>query len=419
MTCEAFTLESTSGTAALDTLNIVLGVLSCLACLVVFWGFFRNSNKSLYDASSMIVMLALSDTCLAMISILEGCYPAYKACDSQANVSMCAIKACIGQFFGMSSFLWSAAMAHSSYGQISRLFTITPYLSQSAQGSLVNSSMFFYHIICWGVPLVSLIVVITTRSAGPSSSHLCWVTVDRSGSNDSELPLYAGLLLFVLPLVLVECYLLWTFRWLARIIRQMPSESTQQLLQRVYTLLAVIVGLKFVFLGTRTIRMLYPENNSFILGMLVIIGAPLQGLGDFYIFRANPANTSSSDRTASGTISASLDSARGNHIEMRKGYSTVHNPLSAGEDGDIEDTQLRNSSLSAIGLIGAAEEAESIEFGNYATLVGDSAHNSSAMNSRTSVSDDFDEVIFDDASLPLPKNESRRSSAVGLLESDR
>jgi hypothetical protein len=416
MTCEAFTLDSSSGTAAaLDTLNIVLGALSCLACLVVFWGFFRNSNKSLYDASSMIVMLAFSDTCLAIISILEGCYPAYRACDSETNISICAIKACVGQFFGMSSFLWSAAMAHSSHGQISRLFTITPYVSQSAQGSLVNSSMFIYHILCWGIPLFSLIVVIATRSAGPSSSHLCWVTVDRSGNNDSELPLYAGLLLFVLPLVLVECYLIWTFRWLAKIIRQMPSESTQQLLQRVYTLLAVIVGLKLVFLGTRTIRMLYPESNSFFLGMLVIIGAPLQGLGDYYIFRANPANT---ERNA-GTLSASLESARGSQIEMRKGYSTVHNPLSAGEDGDVEDTHLRHSAHSAVGLIGAADDTEGVEFGNYATLVGDSAHNSSTNERKAPTSDDFEEVVFDDAPLPSPRNEHRRSSAVGLLETNR
>ena len=421
MTCESFSLESGTGTAALDLLNVILGFASCLACLGVFWGYLRNSNKSLHDTSSMIVMLAASDMFLAISSILEGVYPAHEACASEFNLSVCVVKACVSQFFGLSSFLWSAAMAHSSYGRISRLFTITQYSSQGAQVS-AHHGMLFYHILCWGIPLLSLVVVMATRSAGPSSSHLCWVTVDRSGNNDSELPVFAGLLLFVLPLVLVECYLISTFRWLAKILLQMPSESSQ-LLSRVYTLLAVIVGLKLVFLSTRTVRMLYPDNTTFFLGFLVIIGAPLQGLGDFYIFRVNPVSAENADKGDASAINTSSTtlSRRGQSIEMhgRKGYSTVRNPLSSVEDGDLDDAHLKNIGHSAVGLIGStdADEMEENEFegDHYATLTGDSAHSLNAASS----SDEFDEIIFDDSptKIIIPV-QNKRMSSIGLLDAD-
>ena len=415
-----------------------------------------SAHRSVYDSSSMIVMLALSDMCLGINSVIEGFYPAYQACDSDSNMSMCVFKACVSQFFGLSSFLWAAAMAHSSVSQISRLFTAIQLTSQGSQQSQ-HHSMLFYHILCWGGPLLSLAVALGTSSAGPSSSHMCWITVDHSGDNDSELSAGAAVLLFVLPLVAVELYLFSTFRWLAKIIKLMPAESTQALLGRVYKLLAVIVGLKLLFLCTRTLRLLYPQNQSFLLGLLVIVGAPLQGLGDYFIFRSSrPTGRLGAGAGGDGTSGGAGGGAgtgAGSQVQLqtfahkshvsRAGYSTVLNPLAGSGhddgDGDLDDGPLRGSAHSGMGLcdvVGDNDEEEDDlegqggERGGYATLVGDlggSQH--TFVKSGTGAgaggregdnddeSDEFDEVIFGDSPVQQsPDRELRRPSRQGLLD---
>jgi len=402
-------------------------------------------------------MLALSDLFLGMNSIIEGFYPAYQACDSASNMSMCVFKACVSQFFGLSSFLWAAAMAHSSYSQISRLFTAIQLTSQGSQQSQ-HHSMLFYHLLCWGCPLLSLAVVLATSSAGPSSSHMCWITVDHSGDNASELPVGAAVLLFVLPLLAVEVYLASTFRWLANVIKLMPAESTQALLGRVYKLLAVIVGLKLLFLCTRALRLLYPQNTGVFLGFLVVVGAPLQGFGDYYIFRSSRASVSSGSGTTqvaengraggggAGNSQVQLQTFARKAQVGRGGYSTVLNPLAAADDGDL-DEGLRGSAHSGVGLCDTAgdnddeDDGGGSERGAYATLVGDSGSQHTqhtrprkrgfpsperGRNNQEDVDDDddddddgdndeFDEVIFGDSPIHKAEHDSRRPSQTGLL----
>lgn len=139
-----------------------------------------------------------------------------------------------------------------------------------------------YHLLCWGLPGLSTLLMLATASAGPSGSHLCWVATDRA-ENDSTLPLLAAALLFLAPLLAVEVYQLVVFRFLARTLRQIPSAGP--LLRRFTRVLALLIGSKTVLLLTRALRLFVPGNTVFAIGVFSVIGAPLQGLADYLIFK--------------------------------------------------------------------------------------------------------------------------------------
>lgn len=420
MPCEVFSLGSVSETAALDAVNVGLGSLSLLACSAVFLGYCwrrRRCSIFLLDPQSMVLMLACSDFFLGLASLLEGLYPAHKACEEPALMDMCTLKACLSQFFGLASFCWSAAMAHSSHSQISGIFS--EFAGVGSRGSVAKSkqySMLVYHCYCWGLPFLSLLIMLATQSAGPASSHVCWVIASRSSSNDSQLSLPSAVLLFVLPLIAVELYNVSVFRWLVATIRQLPSAAMRPLLSRVQRLLAVLVGCKLLFLATRCLRLLYPDNSNFLLALLVTMGAPLQGVGDYYIFSSGNNNGStslgssrhagSSSRGVGGAVedgSVGVDVGVGGAVaasatvEMRSGYSTVRNPLStADSELDVPSAEegLPGSAHSAAGLLSHAQEGprshnrstgsmlvsanegedDDDAFGSYAFLEGDSSH---------------------------------------------
>ena len=423
MPCETFQLSSESWTDALDEANIALGVLSLLACSFVFVGYLRNrSRPKILDPGSMLIMLTFSDAMLAFGTLLEGLRPAHKACETDSSISLCILKASISQFFGLASFLWSAAMAHSSHSQISQLFQLQRHPEHGGDHQLDKQryKMLLYHCYCWGLPFLSLLVLLATQSAGPASSHLCWLMIDRDDSNDSELSLTAAVLVFVLPLLIVELYNMSVFRWLASTIRQLPSAAgTSALLSRVHRLLAIIVGLKFLFLSTRTLRLFYPDNSSGFVGLLVILGAPLQGLGDYYIHASTSlSSTGSTYSTSSHAGGPSTLDASG-AVELRAGYSTVHNPISSGK--------LPSSTHSGIGLLeddlDTGSDGGEDERGEYATLEGDSAHSASmSLAVGQNDEDEFDEIQFDEphhqgrvTGHSEHDPQSRRASDIGLL----
>jgi len=172
-----------------------------------------------------------------------------------------------------------------------------------------------------------------TSSAGPSGSHLCWVATDRA-YNDSILPLWIAILLYLLPLFLIECYNIYVFRFLAKTLRQIPSADS--LLNRLTRYLAIVIGTKFLFLLTRATRLAVPSNTIFAIGVFTITGAPMQGIGDYLIFR--DGERSSTSATYSSTSSA--------YIKSTNGSDTGEEPMSSlsaggggGGGGIIKATQ--------------------------------------------------------------------------------
>jgi len=349
----------------LSYLQWSLGSTSVLSCLSIFFGFLRMPNRpSFRDPSSMILWLTLSDLCLGVVTIAEG--SSSPACSSTEAYNWCIFKACLSEFFGLSTFLWSGAMSHSSYVQVSQIFntwgtfssTRTTSISSREWGSgtggaglgdddsgeearccqaifsncsirsISKNQMLLYHIVCWGLPLTSTLFMLGTSSAGPSGSHLCWVATDKE-YNDSILPLWIAILLYLLPLFLIECYNIYVFRFLAKTLRQIPSANS--LLNRLTRYLAIVIGTKFLLLLTRATRLAVPSNIIFAIGVFSITGAPMQGIGDYLIFRDGERNS---------TSSAYSRSTHGNDLE---GAETPMNNLSLGGGGAGGDGNSRGN----------------------------------------------------------------------------
>jgi len=295
MSCST-TYQNTYQESILSSLCLAWGIASTLACVSILWSWFRVSSRpKLNDASSMIVFLAISDLCLGLNTVLEGSTRGSNYVDAGDGscrvVGLCVFKACVAEFFGLSSFLWSAAMSHSSYNQVAQIFLtfssshLLTQHQQSRAGDALDSNtwtMLRYHMLCWGLPFLSTLFMLATQSAGPSGSHFCWIATDLD-DNDSVLPLSAAIVLYLLPLVIVEIYHLVVFRFLAKTLGQIPTSGL--LLRKFTRVLAILIGSKTVFLLARTLRIFVPSNTIFAIGVFSVLGAPLQGLSDYLIFK--------------------------------------------------------------------------------------------------------------------------------------
>lgn len=301
----------------LSTICWAWGGASCLACLSVLLGWLRmpsHTRPTLNDASSMILFLTASDLCLGLDTLLEG------STSAVCSPGLCIFKACVAQFFGLSSFLWSAAISHSSYKQVAQIFlTFSQVHVRSTGGSAEQSSswtMMQYHALCWGLPFFSTVFMLATLSAGPSGSHFCWIATDRE-DNASVLPLYLAIVLYLLPLALVEVYHLVVFRFLAKTLGQIPTSGI--LLKKFTRVLTILITTKTLLLLARTLRLFVPANTVFAIGVFSVIGAPLQGLGDYLIFNRAAAGAPQTQYEAISSSRGSVSGSSGRAVVVGLG----------------------------------------------------------------------------------------------------
>ena len=398
----------------LRILSLILGIFSVLACLSIFISWKnQQARPSLSDPSSMILFLAISDFFLGGNTILESTHPAYEYCFSENNYNICVFKSCMSQFFGLSSFMWTAAISHTSFTQISQSFNAINWRQQlnEANMNIVDDNnpisggsnwcssykwpMSRYHLFCWGIPLLTTILILATNSAGPASRQLCWILVKENihkprqdifynnhnnQNNDfegekydyyntsTEMPLAAAVMIFVFPLFLILLYNVYIFFWLRRIIKQLPRGYSGEHLQRAFHFISILVLCKVIFLATRCIRLFLPENDILVISVFTIAGAPLQGIGDFFIFRAGSqgrgegrerldlssgGSSNSMETSMNSDISGSGSTGFSDHSDPRTplsgmggGRRTVHvfNPIRTSETISSEDNDIELSS---------------------------------------------------------------------------
>jgi len=360
----------------LSSLSLLFGIVSCIACLYIFIVYMINKCRGLIssssssslsysidqtlgifqgfnDQSSMIVFLAFSDFFLAISSVIEGTSYLHnnnenKALEMCQNRHLCTITSSFSVFFGFSSFLWTAAMSHSSYTSVAgtgiRITSRTSF-------ALLQCSMFRYHVLCWGLSLLPIILLILSSSSGPYS-NTCWITTSEASSpynssvNASTLPLYSVLLIYILPLLLCEAYNIHVFRFLASTLKRIPNGNA--LLNRFTRYLSIVIGTKALYLITRIAMLFAPlssvssssSTGSLILSILIIIGGPIQGCGDFIIFRDSQGrrnDDSLSRRGSRGSLAS--DNSDSKDVEFvqvnddsQEGDAT-HNPINGETRG--------------------------------------------------------------------------------------
>jgi hypothetical protein len=90
------------------------------------------------------------------------------------------------------------------------------------------------------------------------------------------------IVVYFVPLLLVELFNLYVFRFLAKTLGNLPRSN--ELLIRFTRYLVVVIAIKAVFLVTRLKSIVAPGNREFVLLAFVVAGPPLQGLGDYLIY---------------------------------------------------------------------------------------------------------------------------------------
>jgi hypothetical protein len=225
----------------LDYISVLLGIISSLACIYIFIykiyikfkdrnNLLSNDQQSNDKSSSMILFLTISDFLLALLMITEGMIPLINK-QSHLPEDDCVINSSLLTFFCTSSFLWTAAMSHSSYTSVSQLFNNwanpTDNLNSSVAARRKRNSihvnvknqqigiMLKYHLLCWGVPLVLMLIQLFTSISPDEESYSCNIVM-------TNLPSWFALCIYIIPLFITEMYNISVFRFLAKTLRQIP-----------------------------------------------------------------------------------------------------------------------------------------------------------------------------------------------------
>eukprot|EP00607_Mallomonas_marina_P008830 CAMPEP_0182419316 /NCGR_PEP_ID=MMETSP1167-20130531/3773_1 /TAXON_ID=2988 /ORGANISM="Mallomonas Sp, Strain CCMP3275" /LENGTH=333 /DNA_ID=CAMNT_0024594155 /DNA_START=770 /DNA_END=1772 /DNA_ORIENTATION=+ len=110
-----------------------------------------------------------------------------------------------------------------------------------------------------------------------SSETSCWIVNQE---------IFAKMLFYLLPLVLVELYNVYVLQYLARALRGLPQEFGGQLLTRFRRYLVMVIWTRAMFLLHRGQVLFSREGRDmFVLTLVSSLGAPLLGLVDACIFR--------------------------------------------------------------------------------------------------------------------------------------
>ena len=105
-----------------------LSVLASYACM--------KDRPKLSDPSSMIIFLTISDLALSFVAMISM-RGIDKAILDGSEYHMCESKVMLLIYFSFSSFLWTAAMSHSSYITVKNLFTSFGHTRRESVGIFI------------------------------------------------------------------------------------------------------------------------------------------------------------------------------------------------------------------------------------------------------------------------------------------
>lgn len=378
----------------LRALSVSLGALSCLFCAIIITiSLFKRTGSSSNPSSNtsstkMILYLTLSDLFLAVVSV-SAYYP--------NDQTRCKWNAIMSTFFGTSSFMWTLCMSHFSYTSVSQLFNnwgggarrfgSSMVLPQGGGSNHVEvqsnqSWMLRYHILSWGISLVATIIMLSTNSAGPNLGTSCWIVTSSSTfsspmSSSSLLPLWAATIIYLIPLLLIEAYNAYVFQFLAKTLKHIPAG--EDLLSRFTRYLSINLGIKAIFFLARAISLFVPiesADTAFSLYAFVLISMPLQGVGDFAIFRDKSLTDglTAENRYMSGNRRASMSQLMGGRkvepVNMRQASSNAgcveiemtRSPLSVNSDNGDENPSNK---------VGGSASGSNVHKPGAYTIVGD------------------------------------------------
>jgi len=209
-----------------------------------------------------------------------------------------------------------------------------------------------YHILCWGLPLIIVIIMFGTSTTAESTGYSCTSGVestrDRYIKKDGGVAfIFVNLSLYLLPLVIVQIFNVYVFRFLSKTLRYMPTVNDLQ--QKFTRYLLVVIITKAVFIISRFKNIVAPENQSLALTVVMLLGPPIQGLGDFFIYQSSREGRELYRHTqlVSHSTHSTNSSTNSTALMLATPHTPTHSPMTAQimkyRDDDGEETDLKGS----------------------------------------------------------------------------
>ncbi|CAJ1392393.1 unnamed protein product [Effrenium voratum] len=231
----------------------------------------------------LVLYLAISDLWLCT-SFLMGEF-------ESPHYTKCTIQSMLGIFFGLSSVLWTVAIADS----IRRIVMAQDLTVESRHEKRL-------HILAWGLPLLSVFAVLLLGAQG-QSGMVCWI-------ENSALGTVLRLATFYLPLWLAIAYSLWVY-WcvsqrLSQLLEQASSSNADEYegtafeyhqdleRQRRSLRMMMLLPLILVFCWSpssirRLLDVIFPNMQRSVLDYVCVFAGPLQGFLNAVVYGSTPA----------------------------------------------------------------------------------------------------------------------------------
>lgn len=265
-----------------QTLNAISSVLSIAGSLLVIGVFIAFPQLRRYFAR-LVLYLAISDLWLCT-SFLMGEF-------HRPHYTKCTIQALLGVFFGLSSILWTVAIADS----VRRIVMARDLTVESRHEKRL-------HIVGWGLPLLSLLAVLGSGSAAPSGM-VCWI-------ENTTLGTILRFTTFYLPLWLAIAYSLWVYWCVSQRLRKLLEQVSvsnaddyegnafdyQKDIDRQRRSLRLMMYLPLILVFCwspsslrRLLDILFPQMGRSLLDYVCVFAGPLQGFLNALVYGATPA----------------------------------------------------------------------------------------------------------------------------------
>lgn len=140
------------------------GIFSTMGGLFIIANFFIFERLRSGIPNKLLFMQGISDVGVGITYAIFGL-------NIPANSAFCTIQAILVNFFDLWSAMWPAA-----------IITSILVILVSAPKAVSYSLFFLYHIVCWGVPLISTIVLIAVPNliGKDASDGVCWIRGSES-----------------------------------------------------------------------------------------------------------------------------------------------------------------------------------------------------------------------------------------------
>lgn len=266
-------MYSASQESVLRFLLLICGLFSLLLCLYVIIGWFCVKKRpKLSDLSALILFLALSDAFLSLDFVIEGLAT---STDTSNHDVYCYMRASVVQYFSLSSLIWTGVMSHACYMNLRDIFVNLGARNYSTSSPRVLM-MRIYHSIAWGIPLVSIIVMFAAGGAG-ITGDICWISSDKQ---------WLRVLIFFIPVILIEGYNVYIFRCLLITCSRIPNGDVFILKFKRY--LAFVIASKGLMLISGMQDLINPQESVFAITALSVLSMPLQSIADAIMFGFHP-----------------------------------------------------------------------------------------------------------------------------------